>query len=125
VFASDIGDRPTWLVGLEISDVRIGGGGHEESWVWGLGVEGNGEGLSGAEAVEGAAYFGVAWGEASGGEEGGVGGASGAGGEEWAWGGGTELAEEGEGFFWGGGVGDEEGRERGGGRSDILGNVGL
>ena len=33
VFASDIGDGPTWLVGLEISDVRIGGGGHEESWV--------------------------------------------------------------------------------------------
>ncbi len=35
VFAGDIGDRPTWLVGLEISDVRIGGGGHEGSWVRG------------------------------------------------------------------------------------------
>ena len=32
VFASDIGDGPTWLVGFEISDVRIGGGGHKESW---------------------------------------------------------------------------------------------
>ena len=124
VFASDIGDRPTWLVGLEISDVRIGGGGHEESWVWGLGVEGNGEGLSGAEAVEGAADFGVAWGEASGGEEGGVGGARGAGGEEGAWGGGSELAEEGEGFFRGGGLRDEEGGDGCGGRSYILGNVG-
>ena len=31
VFASDIGDGPTWLVGFEISDVRIGGGGHKES----------------------------------------------------------------------------------------------
>ena len=124
MFASDIGDGPTWLVGLEISDVRIGGGGHEESWVEGLGVMGNGESLAGAEAMEGATDFGVAWGEASGDEEGGVGGAGGAGGKEWAWGGGTELAEEGEGFFWGGGVGDEEGRERGGGGSYILGNVG-
>ena len=86
---------------------------------------GNGESLAGAEAVEGATDFGVAWGEASGDEKGGVGGAGGAGGKEWAWGGGTELAEEGEVFFWGGGVGDEEGRERGAGRSYILGNVGL
>jgi len=31
VFASDIGDGPTWLVGLEISDVRIGCGGHGKS----------------------------------------------------------------------------------------------
>ncbi len=107
VFAGDIGDGATWLVGSEISDVGIGGGGHGESWAWGLGVEGNGEGLSGAEAVEGAADFRVARGEASGGEEGGVGGAGGVCGEEWAWGGGSELAEEGEGFFWGGGVGDE------------------
>lgn len=81
--------------------------------------------MAGAEAVEGATDFGVAWGEASGDEKGGVGGAGGAGGKEWAWGGGTELAEEGEVFFWGGGVGDEEGRERGAGRSYILGNVGL
>jgi len=85
---------------------------------------GNGESLAGAEAVEGSTDFGVAWGEASGDEEGGVGGAGGAGGEEWAWGGGSELAEEGEGFFLGGGVGDEERRERGAGRSYILGNVG-
>ncbi len=88
-------------------------------------MERNGEGLSGAEAVEGAADFRVARGEASGGEQGGVGGAGGAGGEEGAWGGGSELAEEGEGFFWGGGVGDEEGREWGRGHSCILGNVGL
>ncbi len=33
VFASDIGDGPTWLVGLEISDEKIGCGGHKESWV--------------------------------------------------------------------------------------------
>ena len=32
MFAGDIGDGPTWLVGFEISDVRIGGGGHGESW---------------------------------------------------------------------------------------------
>lgn len=32
VFASDIGDGPTRLVGSEISDVRIGGGGHGKSW---------------------------------------------------------------------------------------------
>ena len=86
---------------------------------------GNGESLAGAEAVEGSTDFGVTWGEASGDEEGGVGGAGRAGGEEWTWGGGSELAEEGEGFFWGGGVGDEEGRDGGGGRSYILGNVGV
>ena len=83
----------------------------------------NGESLAGAEAVEGPTDLGVVWGEASGDEEGGVGGAGGAGGEERAWGGSSELAEEGEGFFWGGGVGDEEGRERGAGRSNILGNA--
>jgi hypothetical protein len=32
VFAGDIGDGPTWLVGFEISNVRIGGGGHGEDW---------------------------------------------------------------------------------------------
>ena len=81
--------------------------------------------MAGTEAEKGTTDFGVMWGEASGDEEGGVSGAGGAGGKEWAWGGGTELAEEGEVFFWGGGVGDEEGRERGAGRSYILGNVGL
>jgi hypothetical protein len=32
VFAGDIGDRPTWLVGSEIRDVRIWVGGHGEGW---------------------------------------------------------------------------------------------
>ena len=85
---------------------------------------GNGKSLAGTEAVEGSTDFWVAWGEASGDEEGGVAGAGRAGGKEWARGGSSELAEKGEGFFWGGGVGDKEGRERSGRRSYILGNVG-